>query len=146
VTAAASTPAAIRAQTKRSFAIGAREAATAPAAPGAHAGETPFDRVIDTLPIREPPLPVQQYMSFGGRHLLVVRPTAHDYYCLSVGQRQAVVAAFSAQATPLFRSRGIHDASFVFDALRSTGVVHPLARARGSSVSLTALGRQRRSC
>jgi hypothetical protein len=144
--AAGSSPAEILAQTRQSFAQGAREAAAAPAAPGAHAGESRFDSVINMLPIRKPPLPIQQYMSFSGRHLLVVRPAAHDYYCLSLEQRQAAVAAFSAQATELFRRNGIDDASFVVDALRPTGVVHPLARARGSSVSLTPLGRQARGC
>jgi hypothetical protein len=131
---------------KRAFDAARSQASQAPPITGEHGTQARFDSVIAMLPIRLPPLPIQQYMTNRGSHRVVIRPTEHDYYCLPLGRRAAVIAAYSKEATALFKGRGIDGVSFVVDALRATGDVHPLARARGSSVSLTVLGRRRRSC
>jgi len=109
--------------------------------------QTRFEAFLDVLPIRKPPLPIQQYMSAEGSARLVARPRARDFFCgWDIATRKAAIEAFYRQAVRVARAARVRGFSLVVDALRETGDVRPLAYGRHGSVTLTRRGRKRGSC
>ena len=107
---------------------------------------TPFDRAVDSLPLNEPPLYVEQFV-LDDSNELVVRVRARRFFCgRAPEQRLAAVRAYHALAERAMRSEGIEDFAMIVDGLRETGVVKPLARAEKDVVSLTARGRGTGPC
>lgn len=135
--------------------------------------KTPFDRVVDELPRREPPLHVLQWVltdrspSLGTRaeregfyrlsrraqaqwlvpkleHKLYARVDEKQFYAMSESARAAAVEAFYRDAEKLFAQAGIRDFVLVVTPLTETLEQLPeLAVGRAGSASLTLLGRAR---
>lgn len=109
------------------------------------AANSPFDRAVDALPLRKPPLHVEQFLLQENGHELVVRTSR--FFCRgSLSDRRAAVRAFYEGAREVMRAHGIEDFVLVVDALRETGEVKPLARAAGDDVTITARGRRPGRC
>lgn len=135
--------------------------------------KTPFDRVVDKLPLREPPLHVLQWvltdrsLTLDTRaererfyrlperaqaqwlvpkveHKLYARVDEKQFYAMSESARAAAVEAFYRDAEKLFQQAGIRDFVLVVAPLTETLEQLPeLAVGRGGSASLTLLGRAR---
>lgn len=109
--------------------------------------QTPFGGAVDELPLRKPPLHVQQFVLEGDSHDLVVRVAPRRFLCdLSAEQRVTAVRAYFTAAERVMRDAGVRDFRLTVDAVRDTGEVRPLARASERGVHLTARGRDTRSC
>lgn len=110
------------------------------------ATDAPFDRAVDSLPIEEPPLYVEQVM-LDATHELVVRTEPRRFFCgRTEEQRLAAVADYYGLAESAMTANGIDDFVLIVDGLRETGDVKPLARGADGKVSLTARGRGRGPC
>lgn len=108
---------------------------------------TAFDSAVDTLPLREPPLYVRQFVLEDGSHELVVRVKPRRFLCeTSAEQRVAAVRAYFTAAERIMRESGIGDFTLTVDAVRETAEVRPLAEASARGVRLTGRGRDTRSC
>ncbi len=108
---------------------------------------TGFEKVVDALPIRKPPLYVEQYGTFEDSHRLETAVDRKRFFCgKTPDQRQAAVAAFYRSADRRFRASGIRDFVQVVTLPGKTGTGPTLAVARQGSVSLTRLGRGRGRC
>lgn len=107
----------------------------------AESGATPYDEAVDALPLREPPLYVEQLL-LDDSHELVVRTRARRFFCgRTPRQRLAAVRAYYERAQSEMSARGIDDFALVVDGLRETGDIKALARGEAGKVSLTARGR-----
>lgn len=132
--------------------------------------KTPFDRGIDRLPLREPPLDVLQWVTTERSRMLekraererfyrmsereqarwlapqrsnklYARVDREDFFGMSVRERAAAVKAFYRDAEKLFRKRGIRDFVLVVTPYTKTTERLPaFAIGRDGSVSLTPLG------
>jgi len=109
---------------------------------------TRFDRLIAKLPIRKPPLYVEQYITTSGSHKLYTAVNRKRFLCdLDVAQRKQAVADFYRTATKVFREGGVNDlVQVVTPASQTTEELPAIAMARDGSVSLTRLGRARDGC
>jgi|SRR5215213_604373 len=107
-----------------------------------------FSASVDELPIRKPPLPIQQYVITKGSHEIIARPNARDYFCLGgVDARHAAVIAFYTEARRRFSMRRIRDFSLVIAPISPTlEHIRPLAHARDDTVTLTGFGQTERAC
>lgn len=103
--------------------------------------ETPFDRLVGRLPIRRPPLHVQQYIS-GDGHKLYAAVIRKRFCALSPTRRERAVSAFFRSADGTFRRGGVDDLELVVTPVSETLDRLPaLATASGKSVTLTSRGR-----
>jgi hypothetical protein len=109
---------------------------------------SPFEAAVSRLPIRKPPLPIQQYTTFGKSHRVFASPSPRDFYCgRSPRVRLAAVRAFYTEARKVFRSANVRDFSLVVAMpIQRANDVRPLARASNGTVRLTRLGRARGPC
>ena len=107
----------------------------------------PFVAVATTLPIRRPPLPIQQYVLDRG-HRIIARPSARDFFCdRDVDERRLAVEAFYREADKRFRAGGIRDFSLlVAEHSPTLESIKPLATAEDGKVELTKRGRGDRDC
>jgi len=110
--------------------------------------ETPYDKLLGRLPIREPPLYVEQYITVeGGRHKVYTAVSRKRFCRVSPTQRQAAVEAFYRDADALFRRNGISDFVQVVTPVSQTAETFPaLAVGRNGSASLTRRGRTGAFC
>jgi hypothetical protein len=108
--------------------------------------DEPYERAIDQLPLREPPLYVIQFL-LDDTHELVVRVRPRRFFCgRSPEQRLAAVRAYYEQARRAMIANDIVDFVMIVDETRETGTITALARASGDDVALTARGRGRGPC
>jgi hypothetical protein len=110
--------------------------------------QTPFEKLISELPIRKPPLYVEQYITNPGSHKLYTAVARKRFFCtLTPGQRALAVQVFYRDASKVFRAGGVKDFVQVVTPLAETTERLPaLAVARHGSVQLTGLGRARGRC
>ena len=110
--------------------------------------ETPFERIVSELPIRKPPLFVEQYITEKGSTTVYTAVSLKRFLCgRSAAQRKAAVAAFYREADRLFRRRGIRNFVQVVTPVAATTEELPaLATGRNGSVKLTARGRAKGPC
>lgn len=117
------------------------------AAMDAQFATTPFEDAVDQLPLRRPPLFVEQLLLEDGTHDLVVRVKPRRFLCgLTAAERTAAVRGYFEAADRIMRKAGIDDFALTVDGVRETGEVRPLARAGERGVSLTRRGRDTSSC
>ncbi len=110
------------------------------------AATSPFDKAVDILPMKKPPLYVEQVI-LDDTHTLVVRSKSRRFFCgRTEEQRLAAVAYYYGLAESAMTANGIDDFVLIVDGLRETGDVMPLARGADGKVSLTARGRGRGPC
>lgn len=110
------------------------------------AANTPYDKAVDSLPIKKPPLYVEQVMLDTTR-TLVVRTKSRRFFCgRTEEQRLAAVGDYYGLAESAMTANGIEDFALIVDGLRETGDVKPLARGADGKVALTARGRGRGPC
>lgn len=110
--------------------------------------ETPFERTVLELPIRKPPLFVEQYITEKGSTTVYTAVSLKRFLCgRSAAQRKAAVTAFYREADRLFRRRGIRNFVQVVTPVAATTEELPaLATGRKGSVQLTARGRAKGPC
>lgn len=110
--------------------------------------ETRFDKLIAKLPIRKPPLYVEQYITTTGSHRVHTAVDRKRFVCeLDVGERRKAVADFYRAADKVFRAGGVNDfVQVVTPTSQTTEELPAMATARKGSVSLTRLGRVRDRC
>ena len=109
--------------------------------------ETPFEKLTERLPVRRPPLFVEQYIT-GDDHKVYTAVDEKRFLCKRApGERKRAVAAFFEAADRLLRSGGVDDLVLVVTPV-STSVerLPALATARQGSITLTARGRGRAPC
>ena len=134
---------------------------------------TPFDKAIDQLPLREPPLRVVQWVTTDRsptldtrtererfyrltereqarwliprpEHKLYARVSQDQFYAMPERERASAVRAFYRDARKAFEDKGIRDFVLVVTPLTETLEQLPaLAVGRDGSASLTLLGRMR---
>lgn len=103
--------------------------------------ESTFERLVGRLPIRRPPLFVEQYIS-GEGHKVYTAVDRKRFCRTSADERERAVASFFAAANRSFRRANVNDFEQVVTPLSDTIDKLPaLATARRSSVELTRLGR-----
>ena len=110
--------------------------------------ETPFERAVAQLPVRRPPLFVEQYITSTGSSTVYTAVAPKRFFCgRSVARRKAAVSAFYRDAERLFRRRGIKDFALVVTPTAETTESLPaLATGRDGKVSLTRRGRAKGRC
>lgn len=110
--------------------------------------ETPFERLVGRLPVREPPLYVEQYITTQNSHTVYTAVDPKRFFCgRTTARRKAAVSAFYRDAEKPFRAAGIDDFVQVVTPLAETTESLPaLAVARKGSVSLTRRGRAKGPC
>lgn len=108
--------------------------------------QTPFEETVATLPIRKPPLFVQQYITDGNTVYTAVAPKR--FFCgRSPARRRALVTEFYRDADRRFRRRGIENFVQIVTPVAETLEELPaLAIGRKGSVSLTRRGRAKGPC
>lgn len=103
--------------------------------------DTPFERLVNKLPIREPSLYVEQYIT-GDGHKLYTAVDRRRFCKTSREGREQAVGSFFRAADRSFRRAGVKDLEQVVTPVSETLDKLPaLAIARRGSVSLTSLGR-----
>ena len=103
--------------------------------------ETSFERLVDRLPIRRPPLYVQRYIT-GDGHRLYASVNVKRFCRASAGGRERAVAAFFRTADRTFRRGDVEDLEVVVTPISETIDELPaLATARGGEVELSGRGR-----
>jgi len=109
-----------------------------------HFEETPFEKLLDRLPIRKPPLHVEQYITTQGSHKVYTAVSKKRFLCqMTPHQRLAAVRAFYRHADAVVRRGGVKDFVQVVTPLAETAERLPaLAVGRNGSVSLTKRGRK----
>ncbi len=107
-----------------------------------------FEAVVNDLPLREPPLPVEQYVANEGGRQLVARLAPKAFFCgRDAAARKAAVSDLYELTRRRFRARGVSGIELVVAPLTaSVQDIRPLARGRGGSVALTKRGRGRGPC
>lgn len=110
--------------------------------------ETPFERILTQLPIRKPPLFVEQYITERDSSTVYTAVSPKRFFCgRSTAQRKAAVTAFYRDADRLFRRGGVKDFVQVVTPIAETTEELPaLARGRNGSVTLTKRGRGKGPC
>ena len=103
--------------------------------------ESPFERAILKLPIRKPPLYVEQYIT-GEGHKAYTAVDEKRFCKLSPAKREAAVTSFYKAADRDLRRAGVKDFVQVVTPLASTTEELPaLATGRAGKVSLSRRGR-----
>ena len=110
--------------------------------------ETPFEKIVSGLPIREPPLFVEQYITSKGSSTVYTAVAPKRFFCgRSPARRKAAVSAFYREADKLFRRGDVDDFVQVVTPIAVTTEELPaLAVARNGSVALTKRGRAKGPC
>lgn len=110
--------------------------------------QTPFDKLVDRLPIRRAPLYVEQTITTEGSHTVYTAVAKRRFICsMSARQRLAAVKAYYRDARDVFRSGGVKDFVQVVTPQSDRADNLPaLAVAKAGSVSLTPRGRARARC
>jgi hypothetical protein len=103
--------------------------------------ESSFERLVGKLPIRKPPLFVEQYIT-GEGHKLYTAVERQRFCKLQPAKREAAVTAFFKSADKSFRAAGVKDFAQVVTPLADSIENLPaLATASAGKVALTARGR-----
>lgn len=90
--------------------------------------ETPFDKLIAKLPIRRPPLYVEQYITDKG-HTIYTAVARKRFVCkMSAQQRKKAVAEFYRAANKSFLAGGIKDLAVIVTPLAETIESFPRSR------------------
>src|SRR5215204_133477 len=111
----------------------------AKAARTASAKGSRLEQAQDKLPIRQPPLPIQQYVFTDKSHRVVARLDPPDYFCIGdTTARRAAIEAYFTEAREAFSTHDIGDLTLIV-ALTSENIDHfkVLARADQAGVKLT---------
>lgn len=110
--------------------------------------ESGFDRLVGKLPIRRPPLYVQQYITSSGSHRVYTAVSRRRFLCrMTPAQRRRAIARFFRSADRVMRAGGVDDfVQIVTLTSQRTQKLPALARARRGSVTLTGDGRKRNPC
>ena len=104
--------------------------------------ETPFERAIQRLPIRKPPLYVEQYITEQGRDTVYTAVDEKRFCKMTAAQRTKAVASFYRDARRSLRRAGVKGFAQVVTPLAETTEKLPaLATARAGKVSLSRRGR-----
>ena len=109
---------------------------------------TPLERVVSELPIRKPPLFVEQYITSKGSSTVYTAVDPKRFMCgVSLARRRAAVTAFYRDADRRLRGAGVKGfVQVVTPVAETTARLPALAIGRGGSVSLTARGRAKGPC
>lgn len=103
--------------------------------------ESSFERLVGKLPIRKPPLYVEQYIT-GDGHKLYTAVDRKRFCKMTAAAREKAVASFFRTADRSFRRGKVDDFEMVVTPLSDTIDKLPaLATARRGKVSLTSRGR-----
>ena len=103
--------------------------------------ETPFERAIHRLPVRRPPLFVEQYIT-GEGHKVYTAVDEKRFCKLSRAEREAAVSSFYRAADRSVRSAGVKDFVQVVTPLAvTTDDLPALATGQAGKVSLSRRGR-----
>lgn len=103
--------------------------------------ETPFERAVHKLPVRNPPLYVEQYIT-GEGHKVYTAVDEKRFCKLSAARRKAAVSSFYRAADRSVRRAGVKDFVQVVTPLAATTDNLPaLATGKGGKVSLSRRGR-----
>jgi hypothetical protein len=110
--------------------------------------ESAFDKLVARLPIRKPPLYVQQYITTSGSHRVYTAVSRRRFLCRSTpAQRRRAVARFYRDARRVMRAGRVDDFEQVVTvASQTTQKLTALAQAKGGRVALTGPGRERNPC
>lgn len=104
--------------------------------------ETPFERAVHKLPVRKPPLYVEQYIVTGEGHKVFTGVNEKRFCRQSAAKRQAAVSSFYRAADRSLRAAGVKDFVQVVTPLAATADNLPaLATGRAGKVSLSRRGR-----
>jgi hypothetical protein len=102
---------------------------------------TPFERAVQKLPIRRPPLYVEQYIT-GEGHKVYTAVDEKRFCRMSATRREAAVSSFYRAADRSLRRAGVKDFVQVVTPLAATTEELPaLATGRAGKVSLSRRGR-----
>jgi len=106
-----------------------------------------FDRAIDSLPLRLPPLRPQQIMTFDGDEDRIVVSVPMGRFCaMGIAQRRAAVAAYASIVEDRFAAHGIRGVRIVVRIPSETARIRALAHAADGTVTLTARGIRTAGC
>jgi len=107
-----------------------------------------FDKLLEKLPIRAPPLYVEQYITTENSHKVYTAVDPKRFLCkLTPREREKAVAGFYRSANEVFRGGGVEDfVQVVTPTAETTEKLPALATAGKGSVSLTKRGRGRGPC
>ena len=110
--------------------------------------ETPFEKLVSRLPVRKPPLFVEQYITSRGSSTVYTAVAPRRFFCgRSRARRRDAVASFYRDADRLFRRGGVDDFALVVTPIAETTESLPaLATGRDGKVSLTRRGRGKGPC
>ena len=98
--------------------------------------ETPFDRLVDKLPLRKPPLHVAQYIS-GDGHKIYAAVSRQRFCGLSADRRKRAVSSYFESADRTFREGKIDDLEVVVTPVtEKLDELPALATASGDTVKL----------
>jgi hypothetical protein len=104
--------------------------------------ESTFERQVGKLPVGEPPLYVEQYIT-GDGHRVYTAVDRKRFCKLSASKREQAVASFFKSADKSFRAAKVNDFEVIVTPLSdSIDKLPALASASGDAVKLTALGRR----
>jgi len=105
-----------------------------------------FDRAVERLDIKQPPLRVQQTIQFGKSHRLYVAVRRRYFLCtLSVPERRRAVEEFFARSRHQLEDAGVNDFSMVVTRVQSAGMNYPRWAVAGPQrIRLTQAGRRSR--
>ena len=110
--------------------------------------ETPFEKLVGRLPVRKPPLFVEQYITSRGSSTVYTAVAPRRFFCgRSPARRRDAVSSFYRDADRLFRRGGVEDFALVVTPVSETTESLPaLATGRDGKVSLTRRGRGKGPC
>lgn len=110
--------------------------------------ETAFEKLVAELPIRKPPLFVEQYITSRGSSTVYTAVAPKRFFCgRSAARRKAAVSAFYEDANRVFRRGGVKDFVQIVTPIADTTESLPaLAVGREGKVSLTKRGRAKGPC
>ena len=110
--------------------------------------ETRFEKIVGRLPIRKPPLFVEQYITSSGSSTVYAAVAPRRFFCgRPPARRTAAVRSFYRDADRLFRRGGVEDFALVVTPIAETTESLPaLATGRDGRVSLSRRGRAKGPC
>ena len=110
--------------------------------------ETAFEKLVAELPIRKPPLYVEQYITSRGSSTVYTAVASKRFFCnRSAARREAAVRSFYRDADRVFRRGGVDDfVQIVTPIAETTEELPALAVGRNGKVSLTKRGRAKGPC